>query len=197
MTDKIKTFAFCLLIFAVFALGFMLLGGKIGYDKGRASCPQCHADTIVVERIDTVTLVGKIDTLTRIVWKPYPVTVYDTVTVNDTTYIVLPYEHRLYEVPDTLKVWYSGVDPCIDSTMVYVRHTVITNTVTKIEYKMPRLTAELGAGAFYLDKSVNPYLLGEIRWNQPKTTFAAYGAIDHQGRWGAGVNVTYRIDLIK
>lgn len=194
MSDKTNSFDLVLLV-AVIAIIAAITGGIIGYNRGKASCPECNGETIVVEHIDTVTLVGPRDTLTRIVWKPYPV--HDTVNIGDTTYLMLPYEHRHYSSPDTLDVWYSGVDPRIDSTRVYVRNTTITNTVCQTDYKMPRLTANLGAGALYIDKGFNPYLIGEIRYNATKTTFAAFGAVDHTGRWGAGLNVTYRINIIK
>lgn len=194
MSDKTKRFDLVLLV-AVIAIIAAITGGIIGYNNGKASCPECNGETIVVERIDTVTLVGPRDTLTRIVWKPYPV--HDTVNIGDTTFLMLPYEHRHYSSPDTLDVWYSGVDPRIDSTRVYVRNTTITNTVYQTDYKMPRLTLDLGAGALYFDKGINPYLLGELRYNAKKTTFAAFGAIDHTGRWGAGINITYQINLIK
>lgn len=201
MTDKIKIFAAALFMFGVFAIGFMLLGGMIGYGRGCPQCPEITADTVAA--IDSTVMGGTearpdADSLMFVDSVPYPVPVYlPGDTVHDTIYIYLPVEHRHFGIPDTLDVWYSGTNPRIDSTRVYVR----TNTITVDHFhdltKMPRLTANLGAGAMYCDKSVNPYLLGEIRYNAPKTTFAAFGAIDHTGRWGAGVNVTYRINLIK
>jgi hypothetical protein len=62
---------------------------------------------------------------------------------------------------------------------------------------MPRLTLDLGAGAFYHEKQVFPYASAEMRYNAKQTTFSAYGAIDHQARWAAGASVTYRMNLIK
>ena len=205
MTDKIKIFAAILLMFVVFAIGFILIGVMLGYGHGCPQCPEITADTVAA--IDSTVTGGtavrpNADSLISVDSVPYPVPypVYisgDTVVEHDTVVVFLPYEHRLYELPGKLKVWYSGVDPRVDSTMVYNHTTTITNTVTQTAYKMPRLTAELGAGAMYCYKTINPYLLGEIHYNAPKTTFAAFGAIDHQGRWGAGVNVTYRMNIIK
>ena len=204
MTDKIKIFFAALLLFGVFAIGFMLLGVLIAYGHGCPQCPEITADTVAA--IDSTVMGGTAvrpdaDSLISVDSEPYPVPypVYlpsDTVREHDTVYIILPYEHRLYEIPDTLKVWYSGIDPSVDSVMVYSQTYTITNTVNRDVFKMPRLTANVGAGAFYLDKSVNPYLVGQLRYNAAKTTFAAYGAIDHTGRWWAGLELTYRFTLL-
>lgn len=160
------------------------------------------ADTITVTKVDTVTLVeNKIDTLIRYVNRLYPVAVHDTTLIvrhtTDSVYISLPYQHRYYSIKDTLDIWYSGVDPKIDSARIYNTHTVeVINNYTEVA-KMPRLTVDFGVGGFYHENSVNPYLKGEMRCNAPKTSWGVYGAIDHQGRWGAGASVTYRMNIIK
>ncbi len=208
MENKTKNLDFIVLL-AVTVLISVLLGWIVGYNKGKASCPECFqiaTDTTIsidstitggtAERPDADSLI-KADSVSFPVHKPsylHGDTVY---LPGDTVYVWMQYEHRLYEIPGQLKVWYSGIDPCIDSTMVYDRTKTITNYVLQTDYKMPRLTLDLGAGALYCDKGINPYLLGELRYNAKKTTFAAFGAIDHTGRWGAGINITYRINMIK
>lgn len=178
-----------------------VLGGIIGYGKGKADCQPIAADTITIVKVDTVTLVEPRDTLTRIVWKPYPVAVHDTVKIlrhtTDSIFISLPYQYRYYGKPDTLDVWYSGIDPKIDSARVYMHHTT---EIVKQPYevcRMPRLTAELGAGAFYHESRVNPYAVAKMSYNAPHVTFGAYGAVNHEGNWAAGLNVTYRLNIIK
>ena len=197
MTDKIKILALALLLAAGLLLGGFAAGWKIRGEKMSSMV----ADTIRIEKVDTVTLVEPRDTLTRIVWKPYPVAVHDTTLIHhhttDSIWISLPYEHRYMAKEDTLEVWYSGIDPKIDSAKVYMHHTT---EIVKQPYevaRMPRLTLDVGAAAFYSDKSINPCLVGEMRYNAPKTTWSAYGAIDPQARWAAGVSVTYRMNLIK
>jgi hypothetical protein len=197
MTEKIKILALALLLAAGLLLGGFAAGWKIRGEK----MPSIVADTIRIEKVDTVTLVEPRDTLTRIVWKPYPVAVHDTTLIHhhttDSIWISLPYEHRYMAKEDTLEVWYSGIDPKIDSAKVYMRHTT---EIVKQPYevaRMPRLTLDVGAAAFYSDKRVNPCLVGEMRYNATKTTWSAYGAIDPQARWAAGVSVTYRMNLIK
>ena len=198
MTEKIKI----LLLAVLLAMGLMLASFFAGWKiRGEKMQPPV-ADTIRIERVDTVTLVEPmVDTLIRYVWKPYPVAVHDTTLIHhhttDSIWISLPYEHRYMAKEDTLEVWYSGVDPKIDSAKVYMHHTT---EIVKQPYevaKMPRFTLDVGAGAFYHERQVFPYALGEMRYNAPRTTWSAYGAINHEGKWGAGVGVTYRLNIIK
>jgi hypothetical protein len=180
------------------ALGLMLASFAAGWKiRGKKMQPPV-ADTIRIERVDTVTLVGeKIDSVIRYVSRPYPVTVNDTIIKGDTMWVQLPYEHRYWVAKDTLEIWHSGIESRIDSAKIYNRHTTeIIHQPYKV-VKMPRLTADVGVAAVYHEKQVYPYLVGEMRYNAPKTTLSAFGGIDHQGRWGAGASVTYRINIIK
>lgn len=203
MTDKIKILAAALLMFAVCAIGFMLLGVMIGYGHGCPECPQMTADTVAA--IDSTVTGGTAarpddDSLMLVDSVPYPVPfpVYlPGDTVHDTVVVWLPREHRLFCIPDTLAVWYSGIDPRIDSTKVYHHSAVVTNTIYRTSYKMPRLTANVGAGAMYRPEVINPYLLGELRYNAPKTTITVFGAIEHTGQWGVGAELTYRFTLVE
>lgn len=197
MTEKIKILAIAILL----AAGLMLASFAAGWSLRGHQQEPIPSDTITIMKVDTVTLVEPRDTLTRIVWKPYPVAVHDTTLIHhhttDSIWISLPYEHRYMAKEDTLEVWYSGIDPKIDSAKVYMHHTT---EIVKQPYevtRMPRLTLDVGAAVFYTDKSINPCLVGEMRYNATKTTWSAYGAIDHEGKWGAGVSVTYRMNLIK
>jgi hypothetical protein len=194
MEEKIK-----ILGLAILCCGLMMIVSFCGgwHLRDKQIAPPV-ADTIRIERVDTVTLVGnKVDTLICYVNRPYPVAVHDTMWRNDTLYVQLPYEHRYYASPDTLEVWYSGVDPKIDSINLYYHHT--TEIIKEIHdvHRMPRLTLDVGAGAFYHERQVFPYAVGEMRYNAAKTTFSAYGAINHEGKWGAGAGVTYRMNIIK
>ena len=198
MTEKIKILALALLL----AAGLMLASFFAGWSLRGHQQESVPSDTITIMKVDTVTLVEPRDTLTRIVWKPYPVAVHDTTLIHhhttDSIWISLPYEHRYMAKEDTLEVWYSGIDPKIDSAKVYMHHTTeIVNHIADVSKMMPRLTLDVGAAAFYSDKSINPCLVGEMRYNAKKTTWSAYGAVNHEGKWGVGVGVTYRMNLIK
>ena len=198
MTDKIKILALALLL----AAGLMLASFFAGWSLRGRQQESIQSDTITIMKVDTVTLVEPmVDTLIRYVDRLYPVAVHDTTLIHhhttDSIWISLPYEHRYMAKEDTLEVWYSGIDPKIDSAKVYMHHTT---EIVKQPYevaRMPRLTLDVGAVAFYSEKSINPCLVGEMRYNATKTTWSAYGAIDPQARWAAGVGVTYRLNLIK
>ena len=199
MMEKIK------IAFAALAVACLLMavGFSAGWLAKEKRIQPIANDTIRIEMVDTVTLVEPmVDTLIRFVDRLYPVAVHDTNLIHhhttDSIWISLPYEHRYMAKEDTLEVWYSGIDPKIDSAKVYMHHTTeIVNHIADVSKMMPRLTLDVGAAAFYSDKRVNPCLVGEMRYNAKKTTWSAYGAIDPQARWAAGVSVTYRLNLIK
>ena len=199
MTDKIKILALALLL----AAGLMLASFFAGWSLRGRQQESIQSDTITIMKVDTVTLVEPmVDTLIRFVDRLYPVAVHDTTLIHhhttDSIWISLPYEHRYMAKEDTLEVWYSGIDPKIDSAKVYMHHTTeIVNHIADVSKMMPRLTLDVGAAAFYSDKSINPCLVGEMRYNAKKTTWSVYGAVNHEGKWGAGVGVTYRMNLIK
>ena len=206
MAEKVKIILLAMMVAAAMILGGFLGGWSLrgNYDRSHS-----HNDTIVIERVDTVTLVGQRDTLISIVWKPYPVAVHDTTWIHhhttDSIFISLPYQYRYFGKPDTLDVWYSGIDPRVDSARVYMRHTTeIVEHYIETNKMMP-LTLEIGAGTQIAGGAqpstaawnVRPYGIAKMSLNRPSTTFEAFGMIDTKGRWGAGLNVTYRVDLIK
>ena len=207
MTEKIKILALALLL----AAGLMLASFFAGWSLRGHQQEPIPSDTITITKIDSAGIQGtavrpdadsliRIDSVPYPVPIPYPVPQYvdgETIIVHDTIEVYLAREHRLFSVPDTCDIWYSGVDPKIDSINLYMHHTT---EIVKQPYevaKMPRLTAEIGAAAFYSDKSINPCLVCEMRYNAAKTTWSAYGAVNHEGKWGVGVGVTYRMNLIK
>lgn len=206
MTPKLKK----ILIAVGIALALMSIAFVAGWNIRAGRCQELpSADTIYIQHTDTVTLVEPKDTLIRIVYKPYPVAVHDTTTithiVTDSFFVTLPYEHRYYEKEDTLEVWYSGVDPKIDSAKMYITHTTeIINKPYEVR-KMPPLTFEFGAGTSIIGGMVGkkpelnftPYGMGKLSLNTKHTTWSAYGMIDLKGEWGAGVNVSCRIDILQ
>lgn len=205
MTEKIKI----LLLAVLLAAGLLLAGFGAGWSMRGNQKDFPVADTTTIVTTDSLDIQGTAvrpdaDSLIRIdsvpYHVPYPVPQYvdgEPIIVHDTIVVYLAREHRLFSVEDTLDVWYSGVDPRIDSARVYEHHTTEIIRQPYEVAKMPRLTLDLGAAAFYTDKSINPCIVGEMRYNAAKTTWSAYGAVNHEGKWGAGVGVTYRMNIIK
>lgn len=205
MNDKIKI----LLLAVLLAMGLMLASFLAGWKiRGEQMQPPV-ADTITILTTDSLAIQGTAvrpdaDSLIRIDSVPYPVPYPvpqyvdgDTIVVHDTIEVYLAREHRLFSLEDTLDVWYSGVDPRIDSARVYEHHTTEIIRQPYEVAKIPRLTLDLGAAAFYHESRINPCLVGEMRYNTPKTTFTAFGGVNHEGKWGAGASVSYRFNLIK
>lgn len=174
---------------------------RYGYNRGAKSVKPLPADTVVVNHTDTLEVTLPPDTVTQTFYKTVrvPSDAVEPDAVVDSFSVTLPYERHFASLDSVIDLWYSGYDAKIDSAVVYKRYTTqIIRQPYEVEvWKMPRLTADLGVTAFYSEKSINPFLLGKVAYNAPKTTFAAYGAIDHNGRWAAGVGVSYRFNLIK
>lgn len=197
--QKILTFLIGALLLMVVS---GVLGGIIGYNRGNAHCEELPlSDTVVIHTTDTVTLVEPRDTLISVIWKPYPVAVHDTTWIvkhtTDSIFISLPYEHRYWQAKDTLEIWHSGIESRIDSAKIYNRHTTELIKQPYEVVKMPLLTLDAGVAAFYQYDQVFPCAVAEMRYNASKTTFSAFGAIDHRKRWMVGGSVTYRMNIIK
>ena len=200
MTSRLKT----ILVAGIIAMAMMVAAFIAGWALRGAKNPTTPppvADTTWFTLTDTVTLVGNDGRVDSIAWKPYPVPVHDTTLIirhtTDSIFITLPYQYRHFSKPDTIDIWYSGVDPHLDSISIYHHHTTEIIRQAYEVPKTPRVTLGVGVGAFYHEKQVNPYLLGEMRYNAPKTTWLVYGGINHEGQWAAGASVTYQMHLIK
>lgn len=188
MTDKIKiiglaALCICLMMMVSFCSGWSMRGKRI---------PPPTTDTIVKVRIDTVTLVEpRIDTLIRIVDRLYPVTVHDTIVKGDTLYIMLPYEHRYYALPDTLEVWYSGVDPKIDSAIVYAHHTTEIIRETQ-EVRVPKkqvFIMDVGIGNREWTK-FDPYMFARASISYKGWKVSPYVDYSYSKQFGYGVEVS-------
>lgn len=176
-----------------------ILGGMIGFQRGKGVCAAYVPDTIRIEHWDTTYLPSPPDTVTNEITKVVTVPLSDVEIEPgvDSAQVTLPFEQHHASLEDVADIWYSGYQARIDSAIVYQHHTT---EIIKQPYevaRMPRFTADIGAAAFYCDGKVNPCLVGEIRYNAAKTTFSAFGTIDHEGRWAAGVGVTYRLNLLE
>lgn len=181
------------------AFGLLLAGFAGGWKIRGEHVTAPKADTVTIHTTDTCWLPSVPDTVKETITKVVKVPLSDVEIEPgvDSVQVALPFERHHATLEDVADVWYSGYQARIDSAVVYKHHTTEIIRQPYEVARMPRVTLDLGAGAFYGENRVNPYLVGEMRYNAQKTTFSAFGAIDHEGRWGIGVGVTYRINLIK
>lgn len=174
----------------------------VGYHVRDGQIQPPVADTVRIEHWDTAYLPSPPDTITNTITKVVKVPLSDVEvdTGVDSANVTLPFEQHHATLEDVADIWFSGYQTKIDSAKIYRHHTT---EIIKQPYevtKMPVLSLNVGVGALYHEGQVHPYIYGKIPANFPKfpnTEFSVYGAIDHEGRWGAGVGISYRFNLIK
>jgi hypothetical protein len=88
-------------------------------------------DTVTVTKIDTIR-VTKVKEIEKKVIDTILVAVKDTIILNDTTYIQLPREQKIY-TGENYKAWVSGYRPKLDSLNIYEKTIIkeVTNTIEK------------------------------------------------------------------
>lgn len=126
-----------------------LLGGFIGYDKGRSICEDLPSpDTVVKHHTDTVRIKEPPSVVTNTVTKYVQVPKYvtKTDTVIDSIMVPLPFEQHFTQLDDVADVWFSGYDAKIDSAIVYKQHTVEIIHQTKLA-PLPKNMVMATAGA--------------------------------------------------
>ena len=184
-------------IVVVLAVMLALVGGVAGWSMRGARIEPPVADTIRIHTTDTLRIASVPDTVTNTVTRYVSVPVYvrDTDTIFEPVMVPLLYEHHFTRICEVADVWFSGYQARIDSAVAYEHHTTeIVNHVIDAN-KMPRLTAGVGCGAIYAERRVNAYLFGEMRYNAKKSTFSTFAAIDQNGRWCVGGEVSWRFTL--
>lgn len=181
------------------ALGMLVGAFLVGYHVRDAQLQPPVADTVTIVTRDTTFLPSPPDTVTNTREIPVPVPSYikDTDTIHDTITVILPFEQHHARLGEVADVWYSGYRAQIDSALLYETHTTQIIREPYIKEHSPQLTFDLGVGGLYNEKRVNPYMFGEMRIAAPKTTWTVYGGITHEGRWGAGAAVSYRITIMQ
>ena len=205
MTDMLKHILTLLIAVLLLMLISFVLGGKIGYDYGKATCGELPpADTTTIVSVDSTAIGGTAvrpdaDSLIRIDSVPYPVPYPVLVqgdTVHDTVYVYLSYEHRLFSIPDTLNVWYSGIQPKIDSILLYTYHTteIIREPYKVFETKIPVLTLDVGLGNHEWQK-LDPYVFARATINAKSWKIEPYVGYTYskQPMFGVGVSRSFVI----
>lgn len=88
-------------------------------------------DTITVVKTDTIRIT-KVREVEKKIIDTILVQVKDTIILNDTTFIQLPREQKIYEA-ENYKAWVSGYRPKLDSLNIYQKTIIkeVTNTIEK------------------------------------------------------------------
>lgn len=88
-------------------------------------------DTITVVKTDTIRIT-KVKEIEKKVVDTILVAVKDTIILNDTTYIQLPREQKIY-TGENYKAWVSGYRPKLDSLNIYEKTIIkeVTNTIER------------------------------------------------------------------
>ena len=120
------------------------LSFKYGYRKGQGEPIIPQRDTIVV--VDTELVVQPVPEY-HYIDRPVYYPVHDTTTINDTTYIVLQREVKVYS-DSTYRAQVSGVEPSLDWIEVYQRTQTITNYVVQPR-KRWSFSVTAGPGVLY------------------------------------------------
>lgn len=136
---------------AVFLVAALFLGGFFAGRATRKPTAQTDTVTTVVTIRDTITQY-KPEYITKTVIRRELVEVTDTVTINDTTYIALPFERREYS-DSNYRAVVTGYRPELESISVYPKTQIITQTVTRTvqvpERKRWGVGVQAGFGGFY------------------------------------------------
>lgn len=182
-------------ILSIIALcSLCFFGGRV---SKRCDCVAPTNDTIYIERTDTLCITD-FDTIVEDIVRYKRIAVHDTafVFVSDDT-IAVPITQKHYHEDSLCDVWVSGYEPQLDSLHIVQWHTTEIIRETKVDYKMHRLTAEVGCGVFYLPNRLVGSVGAEVRYNAPKMSYSAFGCYTTDKKAVVGAGVGYRFNLIK
>lgn len=173
MLSKPMKIAFFVLI-GLLCLLFCFFGYKFGSNKKPKT--EIRTDTVRIEKTFYKTI-HDLDTIEKIVYKPYKVPVHDTIYPNDSLELDLPYIEGIATIPDTLDIYYHGwIDAGIDSVRMGIFHTteIVNHTIEIPKYVTPRIMINTGIGYAHYDKSYL-YAIGGINYNTRFITYSVFG----------------------
>lgn len=146
---------FCVAFWIV--VGISLVGGfafKIGRNKGYSEGYSAYHPSDTIVRVDTHYVDNPIEIIK---WKdrekPVYIAVHDTTRINDTTFVVLPKEFKVYE-DSTYRAQVSGVEPNLDWINVYQKTVTVTSYVPEYKYPTFALSPTIGGFIFPGDYGV-------------------------------------------
>ena len=154
-----------LVIAALLAALLLLSGYLLGRRAGRASVTAEIVRTDTLRIRDTLLVERPVPVEVRVV-DTMLVAVMDTVTVNDTVYLQLPREEKVYESGD-YRAQVSGYRPELDWIEVYPQTEVVTRNIFVDSRKRWGVGLQAGYGAYFRDGHMRlaPYLGVGISYN--------------------------------
>ena len=154
-----------ILISALLAVVFLLSGYLLGRRANRAHAPELMVQTDTLRIRDTLLDERPVPVEVRVV-DTMLVAVTDTVTVNDTVYLSLPRETRVYG-DSTYRAQVSGYRPALDWIEVYPQTVYLTKVVKTNDVKRWGIGVQAGYGAYFRDGHMRlaPYLGVGISYN--------------------------------
>ena len=196
MNNESKLYILALSV--LLGIGLTGFGAFLGYCFADDSkMIEKQTDTIYIERTDTLRI-ADFDTIVENVVRYKQIAIHDTafVFVSDNT-IAIPITQKHYHEDSLCDVWVSGYEPNLDSLHIVQRHTTEIIRETKVDYKMPRLTAEVGLQGLYLQDRLLGSVGAEVRYNAPKMSYSLGAAYTTDKKAVVGAGVGYRFNLIK
>lgn len=150
---------------AILAALLLLSGYLLGRRAGRAREPAEIVRTDTLRIRDTVLVDRPVPVEVRLT-DTMLVAVTDTVTVNDTVYLSLPRETRVYG-DSTYRAQVSGYRPALDWIEVYPQTVYLTKVVKTNDVKRWGIGVQAGYGAYVSGGQVRlaPYLGVGISYN--------------------------------
>lgn len=147
-----------LAIAALLAAVFLLSGYLLGRRANRSHAPELMVQTDTLRIRDTLLVERPVPVEVRVV-DTMLVAVMDTVTVNDTVYLQLPREEKVYESGD-YRAQVSGYRPELDWIEVYPQRMVVTRNIFVDSRKRWGVGLQAGYGAYMSGGQVRlaPYL---------------------------------------
>lgn len=132
-------------IIVMSALMLVLLGialGHLRHQKGSTIEYVTKVDTLVIH--DTISVIEPVYIKQRIV-DSILVAATDTIIRNDTTFVTLPKQQRMYQSPQ-FYAWVSGYNPSLDSIRLFQSKEIITKEIPVIKKVKPKWGMGFSAG---------------------------------------------------
>ena len=150
---------------AILAALLLLSGYLLGRRADRAREPAEIVRTDILRIRDTVLVDRPVPVEVRLT-DTMLVAVTDTVTINDTVYLSLPRETRVYG-DSTYRAQVSGYRPALDWIEVYPQTVYLTKVVKTNDVKRWGIGVQAGYGAYFRDGHIRlaPYVGVGISYN--------------------------------